>query len=275
VTNQRTLNETVAGERDCVVCAETRDADEFPIASVTSACKHPPMTCLICVATSIRTDLSYRLWNEIKCPECGEILQYDDVQRFADAETKDRYQTLSFRSAISEADNFLWCTAGCGYGQVHDGGHEQPIVICMLCSRRSCFHHKVAWHENLTCGEYDSLQEDPTNFRSRFDIDNEAAEEEAARRRAQEDADRAYAQTLLAQEEQEAERERIEQEQKERRKREKEEKKRRLERERLAQIARDEATRRKAEESATVNTIGKTTKPCPKCEVPIEKNRGW
>lgn len=233
------------------------------------------MTCLECVAISIKTDLNNRLWNEIKCPECGETLQYDDVQRFADEETKDRYQTLSFRYAVSAADNFLWCTSGCGYGQVHAGGNDQPIVICMLCNHRSCFYHKAAWHENLTCEEYDSLLADPHNFRSRYELENQRAEEEAAARRAQEDADRAFAQSLMAEEQQEVERERIEQERREREKREAEERRKRKERERLAQIAREKAARRKAEEDATEKKIATTTKPCPGCKVPIEKNSGW
>lgn len=45
---------------------------------------------------------------------------------------------------MSEADNFVWCTnGGCGYGQVHDGGRERPIVTCLLCKQRSCFVHQV------------------------------------------------------------------------------------------------------------------------------------
>jgi transcription initiation factor IIE alpha subunit len=63
---------------------------DFPTVAITKACTHEPTTCVICVATSIRTDLNSRLWNEIKCPECRETLEYDDVQRFADEETKER-----------------------------------------------------------------------------------------------------------------------------------------------------------------------------------------
>ncbi|KAK4206237.1 hypothetical protein QBC37DRAFT_381286 [Rhypophila decipiens] len=68
--------EVARGERDCVVCTDTKNIGEF--ASVTSACTHPPATCLECVAISVKTDLDNRLWNELRCPECREILQYDD-----------------------------------------------------------------------------------------------------------------------------------------------------------------------------------------------------
>ncbi|KAK0705550.1 hypothetical protein B0H67DRAFT_558130 [Lasiosphaeris hirsuta] len=266
ITNRRTLLDVTGGvELECV----------FPRAAVTKSCNHAPKTCLDCVAMSIRTDLNTKLWNEIKCPECGVFLAYEDVQQFADEETKERYQVLTFRYAISEAENFLWCTSGCGYGQVHDGGLEQPIVICMLCNHRSCFHHKAAWHENLTCDEFDSLKADPVNFRSRFELENEAAEEAAAARRAQEDADRAFARSLLAAEQREIDRERMEREEQERKASEAQKRREKAERDRKARQQREAAARRKVEDEASAKTVARVTKPCPGCRVPIEKNNGW
>ncbi|KAK4238357.1 hypothetical protein C8A03DRAFT_33599 [Achaetomium macrosporum] len=182
VTRQRRLPDVLSGDRECVVCTDTKSISEFPVTAITRACNHEPMTCLVCVATSIRADLNNRLWNEIRCPECGETLEYDDVQRFADDGTKERYQTLSFRAALSSSPTFLWCTAGCGYGQVHEGGVEQPIVTCRVCSCRSCFHHKVAWHETLTCEEYDALMADPVNFRRAKEQLRRKKEEEASQK---------------------------------------------------------------------------------------------
>jgi hypothetical protein len=90
ITNQRRLPDILSGDRECVICTDTKPVSDFPTAGITKACTHEPTTCLVCVATSIQTDLSNRLWNEIKCPECRELLEYDDVQRFADDETKER-----------------------------------------------------------------------------------------------------------------------------------------------------------------------------------------
>lgn len=272
VTNQRTPPEILSGEIECIVCTDSKPVAEFPGAAITKTCAHPPTTCLDCVAVSIRSDLDTRLWNEIRCPECRETLQYDDVQRYADAETRERYQTLSFRRAVSEADNFVWCAAGCGYGQVHEGGLASPIVACLLCGRRSCFAHGgVAWHENLSCEEYDALRADPANFRSRFELENEAAEEAERARREQEDADRVYAQSLAEELrlEEVARLERIAREARER------ETKVREEQRRANEAMRAEVLRRRREDEKTAATVARTTKPCPGCGWAIEKNRGW
>jgi membrane protein involved in colicin uptake len=130
----------------------------------------------------------------------------------------------------------------------------------------------VAWHENLTCDEYDRLLADPANFRSRFDIANEAAQQAAAARQAQEDADRVFAQSLLAEEQRVVAEERAA---RERAKREEREAAERAEREKREREMREAAARKKAEEEASSRTVGSTTKPCPGCQAPIEKNDGW
>lgn len=272
VTNQRIPAQVLSGEIECTVCTDTKRVADFPGAAITKTCTHPPTTCLDCVATSIRSDLDNKLWNEIRCPECRETLQYDDVQRYADSETSERYQSLSFRYALSEAENFIWCTSGCGYGQVHGGGVEEPIVICLLCGHRTCFTHGVAWHQNLSCEEYDALQQDPSNFRSRFDTENEAAEEAQRVRRALEDADRVFAQSLVAEElraEEVVRQERLRRQEREREERLREE--RRL----AAEAMRAEVQRKNEQEQKSRKTIARTSKPCPGCGWAIEKNRGW
>lgn len=161
---------------------------------------------------------------------------------------------------MSEAENFIWCTSGCGSGQIHDSGSEQPIVTCLHCSHRSCFHHNVAWHQTLSCDEYDQLLADPENFRSNLEIENEKWSEA---QRAQLEADRAMAQGLLAED------------QAERRRQEERERQEREQAQKAAKLARQIAARRKREEEQSRATVSQTTKPCPGCGWAIEKNRGW
>ncbi|KAJ4136289.1 hypothetical protein NW768_003900 [Fusarium equiseti] len=161
---------------------------------------------------------------------------------------------------MSEADNFVWCTSGCGSGQIHDSGTAQPIATCLHCNHRSCFHHNVAWHENLSCEEYDQLLADPDNFRSRLELENERWSEE---QQAQLEADRAMAQNLLAEDEA------VMRQREERARREREQA------QKAAQLARQIAARRKKEEAQSSATVSRTTKPCAGCGWAIEKNRGW
>ncbi|KAL7798176.1 hypothetical protein V8C37DRAFT_368983 [Trichoderma ceciliae] len=259
VTHQRIPSDRENGDRDCSICADTKEEVLFPRFSPTASCTHAPLACLECLERSIRSDLTSKIWTDIRCPECRELLDYTDIQRYADDETFKRYETLALRAAMGEAENFFWCTSGCGSGQIHDTGHDQPIVTCLHCAHRSCFHHNVAWHQGLTCEEYDQLLADPDNFRSKLEIDNEAW---AASQQAQLDADRAMAHGLL-------EEERRAREMRERREREERESTRRA-----IELARQIAARRKAEEEMSRETVGKTTKPCPGCGWAIEKNDG-
>ncbi|KAL6864189.1 hypothetical protein J3F83DRAFT_742860 [Trichoderma novae-zelandiae] len=259
VTHQRVPSDHVAGDRDCSICADTKESILFPRFSPTASCEHPPTACLECLERSIRSDLTSKIWTDIRCPECRESLDYTDIQRYADEETFKRYETLALRAAMAEAENFFWCTSGCGSGQIHETGHEQPIVICLHCSHRSCFHHNVAWHQGLACDEYDQLLANPDNFRSRLEIDNDAW---AASQQAQLNADRAMAQGLLEEERRAAEM---------RQQREREERERMR---KAIELARQIAARRKIEEEMSRLTVGRTTKPCPGCGWAIEKNDG-
>lgn len=47
---------------------------------------------------SIRSDLNSKLWTEIRCPECRELLDYVDIQKYADKETFARYADPYFCS---------------------------------------------------------------------------------------------------------------------------------------------------------------------------------
>ncbi|RGP62001.1 ring finger domain-containing [Fusarium longipes] len=227
VTHQRTARSTVTGDLEC--------------------------------ALSIESDLSSKLWTEIRCPECRELLEYADIQRYANKQTFAKYETIALRAAMSEAENFVWCTSGCGSGQIHESGSAQPIVTCLHCSHRSCFHHNVAWHETLSCEEYDQLLADPVNFRSNLELENEKWSEA---QQAQLEADRAMAQDLLAED------------QAEMRRREERARQEREQAQKAAQLARQIAVRRKKEEAQSNATVSRTTKPCAGCGWAIEKNKG-
>ncbi|GAB1312319.1 hypothetical protein MFIFM68171_02529 [Madurella fahalii] len=155
---------------ECAVCIETKERTAFPDAPLTSTCKHRPSTCLDCVRSGIRCDLDTKLRSEVACPECESWLTPDVVQRYSDSESWRKYNEFSLRKALEADKNFVWCAGGCGNGQIHDGGHEQPIVKCSSCGSRTCFQHKVPWHTGLSCDDWDHLQISPSQNLAKTDL---------------------------------------------------------------------------------------------------------
>ncbi|KAH7177497.1 hypothetical protein DER46DRAFT_642353 [Fusarium sp. MPI-SDFR-AT-0072] len=294
--------------RECIVCSDVKATDSFPD-FVTSKCTHTPSICLDCMERSIQVGMKSKRWTEIRCDECQENLGYEDIRRFANEQTIAKYERQALRAAVEEDENFFWCTSDCGSGQIHDSGSDQPIVVCIKCSHRSCFRHGVNWHEDLSCEEYDRLQEDP-DFRGHLELENERWSKAQA---AQEEADRELARRFVAKDkakikrqeaqdqrerarEQERERQRERERGRQKRQRERvrerqknQERQRELERERQerqralrekasAQKAAEErrqiAARRKIEEAKSIATLRATTKPCGGCGWAIEKNSG-
>lgn len=76
--------------RECEVCLESLTPDTTPQRIVTFACQHEIDTCQQCLVTSLSTQMSEKMWDQINCPSCGERLSSDDVQVLADKQTRER-----------------------------------------------------------------------------------------------------------------------------------------------------------------------------------------
>jgi hypothetical protein len=62
------------------------------------------------------------------------------------------------------------CRGGCIY---EDG--EGAILFCGMCNRPFCGRHKVIWHEDMTCKDYDNRLN--ADYRSSLDIEREREEQ--------------------------------------------------------------------------------------------------
>jgi len=76
----------------CIICLEPFGPDGAKAPDTLSiASQHRPSVCYICLAKSIKHDLEAKFWNEIRCPECKTLFAHEDIKRFADEETFNRY----------------------------------------------------------------------------------------------------------------------------------------------------------------------------------------
>lgn len=69
-------------EQTCVVCFENLGPENTPHRSPTQSCRHEPNVCLLCLLTSIGTQLNSKVWEQIDCPSCEERMHHQDVKEF-------------------------------------------------------------------------------------------------------------------------------------------------------------------------------------------------
>ena len=140
--------------RDCAVCGDSKEPLEFPAKAPTSRCEHPATTCDDCLQTWMASEFETKGCDGIKCPECPQTLEYNDVQAAASAETFEAYDKLATRLALGNLEEFGWCLqSGCNSGQfnVESGNY----MDCVNCHYKQCLKHKVPWHTSETCDQYD------------------------------------------------------------------------------------------------------------------------
>ena len=75
-----------AEKHECLVCYGSFDLAKTLMRQPTSSCVHEVDTCKPCLSASISSQLDAKLWTRISCPSlaCEEILQYSDIEEFAE-----------------------------------------------------------------------------------------------------------------------------------------------------------------------------------------------
>ncbi|CAF0915669.1 unnamed protein product [Adineta ricciae] len=151
--------------RTCQVCFDEKFSYAFG-PPLTAACRHIHQTiCNTCVLNHVEKAFEEICRDDVRCPEpdCGALFDYDAVKnilnRGANKRLFDRYDRFITNRHIEQMDEFVWCSnPDCGMGQLNDGGQANNIVTCFNCHKRTCFTHRVPWHEGLTCAEYDQTR---------------------------------------------------------------------------------------------------------------------
>ena len=148
-------------KQPCQVCLEDKDWTEFDGLSIPD-CQHPTRTiCDACTIQHVQIAFRVRFTDDVYCPEseCGVKFDSSIVSKLLalsnDQTLVDRYERYVLHREIEKMDGFVWCSnPKCNSGQLNEGGASNRIVTCHSCRQKTCFVHKVRWHEGLTCDEY-------------------------------------------------------------------------------------------------------------------------
>ncbi|KAI1100242.1 hypothetical protein F4804DRAFT_336465 [Jackrogersella minutella] len=139
----------------CIVCSDEKRVSEMPNKrKITASCEHDSSICKECVGSWIASSMDTVTWDRLKCPECPQLLKYENVRAFATREIFERYDALAAKAFLSNIPDFVWClNTRCNSGQIHPEGCER--ARCHVCKHSLCVRHKVPWHKGETCGEYE------------------------------------------------------------------------------------------------------------------------
>ncbi|EXX57176.1 hypothetical protein GLOIN_2v1725015 [Rhizophagus irregularis DAOM 181602=DAOM 197198] len=138
--------------KHCNICYS--DSPKFP-SPITSKCTHSVLACTSCFEKHIESQIEKGILQNIKCLQCDEILDYHDIKRIVNNELFQRYDVALLRHTLRQMKDFRWCKrTNCGWGQIHNGGDDAPIVTCKACGAKSCFTHDVPWHEDSSCSKF-------------------------------------------------------------------------------------------------------------------------
>lgn len=98
---------------ECVCCGDTKPMkNNFSRHRPTSACQHAVQTCRDCMERWLAHELEEKGSRTMHCPECREVMNYEDVKRGASETTRERYDRRLFHLSLSEDPDFAWCLVG-------------------------------------------------------------------------------------------------------------------------------------------------------------------
>lgn len=153
------VNYELSRERpSCQVCSDELDPLlQFQV-TVASNCNHAPEICLACWEQHIVAQADTKSWDSISCPhaDCGVILDYVDMQRFAPSDIFRRYDKYQMNKTLQSAPEFRLCAhEGCKSGGFVEGYDlASEYITCADCQRNTCLGCNLIHHDGQTCEEY-------------------------------------------------------------------------------------------------------------------------
>ena len=149
--------------RSCGICADDLDTTHFPPdTSIPRRCRvHCNNICQACLTSSMAAAIANKLLDHIGCPACDRGWQRFYVECHADTKALSLYNQRRLIRLLETMPDFRACQSPtCHSCQLHEGGAAEPIVTCSDCGFKSCFVHRMPWHNGKTCTEYDNRHHD-------------------------------------------------------------------------------------------------------------------
>ena len=148
--------------RTCAVCLDNQQLTQFD-SERTPACRHMKRNvCDSCLFQHVRQQIQITFTDEISCPEgnCQRRLDHHTVRNIlllgGDQQLIERYDRSVVLRQLEQMEEFIWCAnPTCRAGQLNEGGIANTIVVCYHCQQKTCFQHRIQWHEGMTCEEFD------------------------------------------------------------------------------------------------------------------------
>lgn len=153
----------------CSICFESKVPADLPASKdLPTACAHNLDICRACITRSITDDIAQKSRDRIGCPQCGT--PWDDyfLRLYAEPKAFAVFEALDVLRVLEAMPDFRRCLRpGCDSGQLHEAGDAAPIVSCIECGYKTCFTHRIAWHTDVTCADFDASEEMEEQTRAR------------------------------------------------------------------------------------------------------------
>ncbi|KAF5873283.1 putative ring finger protein [Botrytis fragariae] len=144
-----------AAVNECRICMENLTPEMFPQTRISSTCAHHPAVCNQCLTKHINDQVQTKASNQISCPECPEKVSDAEIKKYASPEVLERNGRRLLNISLQHLPNFTFCLSlTCESGQIHSKP-DDPMMTCTTCGFKTCFIHKLPWHGDLTCAEFD------------------------------------------------------------------------------------------------------------------------
>jgi len=136
----------------CEICTDEKDRSLFLQCS--PQCNHE-LYCTQCLRETFDQVMNNMQDPFFRCPrpDCRKEVNIEVVRQVFDSDRFELFQARSSR--IRRERNMIDVTCPLCNATARIERTDTPWYMCQSCHRVSCYHHRVAWHNGISCDQYD------------------------------------------------------------------------------------------------------------------------